>query len=326
MKNKINYLHAGKQKDYYLENEVIAIDCPVCQSNKFKKLHRERGSLGIVQCVSCGLVYTNPRLKSPDQIYTGDAKKYFEEARLIFEGKASHHRDNNYIDDLRLIEKIKPNGKFLDIGSNMGFFLRLAKKFKWELYGVDPSNSLTYLAKKYFSLNIKNCFLEKANFNSDFFDIVSMTDVFEHVVDPMTMLQEVKRILKPDGILFIKVPNGLFSLLKLYLTNILKINSENINIFDSYEHVVHYTQDSLKNVLELNSYKIINFSIGKPIQLPAWHKYVGYYYQYPSPWVLDPVVYTARSVCYYLSLVEYALRMRRIGYLAPNIRVLVKKG
>jgi hypothetical protein len=72
------------------------------------------------------LIYVNPRLKEPEQIYWGDSEKYFKEARLIFAGKAKHHRDVNYLQDLKLIYKYKPTGNFLDVGTNMGFFLRNA--------------------------------------------------------------------------------------------------------------------------------------------------------------------------------------------------------
>jgi hypothetical protein len=35
----------------------------------------------------------------------GDAGLYYTEARLIYEGKAAHHRDPNYLEEMRLIER-----------------------------------------------------------------------------------------------------------------------------------------------------------------------------------------------------------------------------
>ena len=58
----------------------------------------------IVRCLNCSLIYVSPRLRSPDRIYHVDAKVYFEEAKLIFSGKAKHHRDSNYLRDLELIK------------------------------------------------------------------------------------------------------------------------------------------------------------------------------------------------------------------------------
>lgn len=320
----MEYQRGGKQKEAYDVSEVTYVSCPLCQTGRYKEIYKERNALGIVRCLSCGLVYVNPRLKEPEKIYWGDEGKYFEEARLIFEGKLKHHRDPNYLADLRLIHKYKPSGNFLDVGTNMGFFLRNAKVGKWNLYGVEPSPSLSDMARKYFGLNIKTAFLENASFESDFFDVVTMTDVFEHIANPEAILRETCKILKSDGILFIKVPNALFNLLKLKIIG-LTGKLKNYDIFDSYEHVVHYSQKTLNLILEKNGFKVIKFAIAKPVQVPVWHKVVGHYYMYRTPWVLDPVRQTMRNIFYLLSLLEFKLRFNRIGYLAPNIVAIAKK-
>lgn len=320
-----NYERGGTQKDIYNSSEVINVTCTLCRKDKYKKIYAERGTLGIVQCVDCNLIYVNPRLKNPEEVYWGDAEKYFKEARLIFEGKAAHHRDINYVEDLKLIYQYKPAGNFLDVGTNMGFFLNNAKKWKgWNLYGVEPSPSISDMARKYFGLNIRTSFLEDAAFENDFFDIITMTDVFEHIVNPERILGEAGRILKPDGILFIKVPNGLFNLFKL-MTAKMAGRLRNYDIFDSYEHVVHYSAATLKKMLEKNGFRLTRIKIGRPIQLPVWHKYVGHYYQYPSPWGLDWKRQTVRSLLFFLSKIEFYCRGGNIGYLAPNIIAIAKK-
>lgn len=319
-----DYGRGGRQKMLYAESEVVRVRCPLCNAGQYKKIYQERGSLGIVQCLECSLVYVNPRLKEPETVYWGQIDKYLQEARLIFEGRARHHRDINYIDDLKLIARLKPSGKFLDIGTNMGFFLRNARGFNWNLYGIEPSASLSELARKYFGLNVKTGFINEANFGNDFFDVVTLIDVFEHLTEPGKMLEEIKRITKPEGIIYIKVPNGLFNLFKFQMAKFTK-RLNRYDIFDSYEHVVHFSQKTLKQMLEQHGLKVIRMIIGKPIQIPVWHKYVGNYYQYPSPWVLNPIQQSLRMIFYFLSLIEFRLRLNRIGYLAPNIIAIAKK-
>ena len=322
---KTSYQKGGTQKDFYEQSEVINVICPLCGKDDCLRIYRERGNLGVVRCRNCKLIYINPRLKDPEKIYWGDAEKYFEEARLIFEGKAAHHRDKNYLEDLKLIHKFKPRGNFLDVGTNMGFFLRNAKKWAgWSLYGVEPSPSLSEMARKYFGLNIKTAFLEDAGFESGFFDIVTMTDVLEHIANPAKVLSEARRILKPDGILFIKVPNGLFNIAKLKILRLLG-QLEGYDIFDSYEHVIHYCEPTLKKMLQKQGFQVIQFKIGRPVQIPAWHHYLGQYYQYPTPWRLDYKRQSARSILHFLSQVEFYLYARHIGYLAPNIIVIARK-
>jgi len=322
---KTEYERGGRQKDIYSESEVMDVLCPLCQKSQHKKLYKERGALGIVWCSGCGLIYVNPRLKNPEEVYWGDAEKYFKEARLIFEGKAPHHRDPNYMEDLKLIYRHKPAGNFLDVGTNMGFFLRNAKRWKgWNLFGVEPSPSLSDMARKYFGLNIKTAFLEGAGFENDFFDVVTLTDVFEHITNPQKFLNEIRRILKPDGILFIKVPNGLFNIFKFRMAKFTG-RLKDYDIFDSYEHVVHYSGRTLKKMLKKNGFIPVKIKIGRPIQVPAWHKYVGHYYQYRTPWVLDYKRQTARSFLYLLSKIEFYLLGKNVGYLAPNIVAIARK-
>jgi len=319
-----DYEKGGRQKEYYSESEVITRVCPLCGGRDHIRICQERGNVGVVKCKKCSLIYVNPMVRDPEKNYWGDEKKYFEEARLIFEGKAKSHRDTNYLEDLKVIEKIKPEGNFLDIGTNAGFFLRHTRGKKWNVAGVDPSPVLSDMARKYFGLNVKTCYLNEAGFENEYFDVVTMTDVFEHVPEPKRLLADIKKVIKKDGILFIKVPNGSYNLLKLNLARLTGRLGKH-DIFDSYEHVTHYSHNTLKRMLEESGFKIRKVVIGRPIQIPVWHKYTGHYYQYPSPWFMDWKSYIIRSLFYWTSRFERILRFGNIGYFAPNIIVVAKK-
>src|SRR5215216_5865028 len=122
-----DYIKGGTQKNFYSENEVESCPCPLCGATEYRAIYKERGNLGVVICSKCNLIYTNPRAIAAEENFFGDDKIFFAEARLIFNGKKPHHRDRNYDYELNEIKKIKKSGKLLDIGSNMGFFLRKAK-------------------------------------------------------------------------------------------------------------------------------------------------------------------------------------------------------
>jgi hypothetical protein len=151
-----------------------------------------------------------------------------------------------------------------------------------------------------------------------------MTDVFEHLPHPGAILDKVHKIIKNDGILFIKVPNGLFNLTKLHLARLTN-SIKSYDIFDSYEHLVHYSEDTLSKMLEKNGFRVIYKNIAKAVQTPVWQKYTGRYYQYPMPWVLDYKSYILRNLFYFIGLIEYFLLGFRAGYLAPNIIAIAKK-
>ncbi len=319
-----DYERGGRQQAIYSDEDVETAVCPLCDEPRQDRLYTERGVLGVVKCPSCELIYVSPRLQNPEHVYWGEAEKYTEEARLIFAGRAAHHRDLNYLHDLAIIERYKPTGHFLDIGTNMGFFLRHTRNRSWTAIGVEPSVSLAELARKHFDLDVRTCFLQDAKFPNGHFDVVTMTDVFEHISHPRAMLSEIRRVLKSDGILFIKVPNGLFNVLKLrVLRRLGRLGM--LDIFDSYEHVVHYSSSTLRKMLESEGFKVRKQLIAPPIQIPVWHHFVGQYYQYPSPWALDWKRQTARTITYYASRLESLAMGGKVGSLAPNIVVVAEK-
>ena len=87
-------------------------------------------------------------------------------------------------------------------------YARKAKELGFDCQGVEPSTSLSKIAIEQFNLNVKNSFFEKAGFPQKHFDIITMIDVFEHVTNPRELLKNSLEVLKDDGILCIKVPNG----------------------------------------------------------------------------------------------------------------------
>lgn len=106
--------------------------------------------------------------------------------------------------------------KFTDIGCGFGVFMRIMGKEypNAKLYGIDKreKEQLQHGAKL---VNNKNAELIQGDalnlpYENNSFDIVLTTDVLEHVNDPIKGLNEIKRIIKPHGLVVILVPTELF--------------------------------------------------------------------------------------------------------------------
>lgn len=97
----------------------------------------------------------------------------------------------------------REKGKLLDIGAGTGNFLVRAKTKNWEVEGVEPVSDARQLsAKKGIEL-----FENTENLASSHFDVITMWHVLEHVPDLDVQIIELHRLLKPDGLLVIAVPN-----------------------------------------------------------------------------------------------------------------------
>lgn len=320
-----NYVRGGTQKDTYGPDEVMEVPCPACRSEDRQRLYTEHGAIGISICLKCSLIYTSPRIHSPEQIYWGDGSVYLEEARLIFDGKARHHRDPNYLGELRTIERYKRTGRLLDVGCNMGMLLRLAVKRGWSCVGLEPSPPLAELAQKH-GFPVWNCFMQEVPESENAsFDVVALSDVFEHIAEPRTFLLQAARLLKPDGVLYVKVPNARWNIFKQKILALLGKRPPR-GLWDSYEHVVHYTDQTLRLMLTHGGFLVLATSTEAPVQVPNWHEYVGHYYQYPTPWFMDIRRKLARTAFYRLSWGETQLRLGSLGYLAQNVVAIARKG
>lgn len=316
------YIKGGRQKNSYEADEVENCSCPLCGESRTEFIYAERKSLKVVKCVSCELIYVNPRVKQAETNYWGDAEIYFNEAKLIFSGKKSHHRDPNYLYELKHLKKIKPSGKLLDIGCSMGFFLNKARSVGYEVCGVEPSPSLSAIAKEQFKLEVINSYFEGSVVPEKSTDIITMIDVFEHVTNPAELLQTAHRVLKDDGIMCIKVPNGNYNLLKLRLARLTGKEKEH-DLFDSYEHVVHYTKKTMKKMLEKQGFVIKKVIIPLPIHPPVWASLVGHYYQYPSPFSLDRKRIVLRNIFYSLGKTGHAIGTK--ASFAPDLMFITEK-
>jgi 2-polyprenyl-3-methyl-5-hydroxy-6-metoxy-1,4-benzoquinol methylase len=316
------YVHGGIQKDFYSEGDVESSNCLLCNSASKTSIYKERGHIGIVQCNDCGLIYTSPRPKEAEQNYFGDASIFYEEARFIFKGTKPHHRDKNYEYEIAQLKQIKSAGKLLDIGTNMGFFLRKAREAGYDVEGVEPAPALAEIARKEFSFKIKNSYFKKEDFAQKSFDIITLVDVFEHITSPVPILKDVYEVLKDDGIVCIKVPNGNYNKLKLKLAQLSRREQQH-ELFNGYEHVVHYTIMSMNKMASKANFKIKKVIIPLPINPPVWANLTGHYFQYPSPFILDWKRIITRKLFYYIGKIE-----KMIGLsvrFAPDLMFILEK-
>lgn len=136
--------------------------------------------------------------ESEDYISHTDGKRsLFEKLYHVVKQKALKNKIN--IINANQTKK----GKLLDIGAGTGDFLVTAKNSGWETLGIEPSEKAKKIALSKgiaFKKDIKE--IENASF-----DVVTMWHVLEHVADIQEHISELKRILKPNGLIIIAVPN-----------------------------------------------------------------------------------------------------------------------
>lgn len=99
------------------------------------------------------------------------------------------------------------NAHLLDVGCGSGSFLVQMRHLGWEVTGIDPDGDAVSVAREKHGLNVIHGSLEKHKFPDNHFDAISLNHVIEHAIDPIGLLIECRRVLKPGGQLVLVTPN-----------------------------------------------------------------------------------------------------------------------
>jgi len=181
--------------------------CSLCGNDNFNlylKVSVNKNFIYIVKCVNCGLIFQNPLLsdKERSEYY---AKDYFEHGYLDKKNQMGLYDKATLL--LERLLKYCDKGKLLDIGAASGAYVRVAIDKGWEAYGIELSPLAVAFAKDYWKVDLIQGTLEETNFQKNFFDTIILVHTLEHLPDPLKTLEEIKRILKRTGRLYVSVPN-----------------------------------------------------------------------------------------------------------------------
>ena len=100
----------------------------------------------------------------------------------------------------------KPGGKLLEIGCGNGSMLKYMDLLGWQTEGIDFDPTAVEKARsKGLKINLGS--LDEQKYNENTFDVVILSHVIEHVPNPLALLSEIHRILKPGGIMSLVTPN-----------------------------------------------------------------------------------------------------------------------
>lgn len=150
--------------------------------------------------------------------------------------------------------------KILDIGCFDGTLLSMIKNRNNQFYGIDANDYAVKQARKK-GIRVKQFFFDdvtKVPFADKFFDLVVAGEIIEHIYDTDFFLEELKRMLIPDGYLLISTPNiaslGRRILLLLGINPIIEISPNEI---DSPGHIRYFTFKTLERLLKKHGFEII---------------------------------------------------------------------
>ena len=185
--------------------------CPLCaglQLSALYKISRFEQEFSLWRCGSCGFIFMNPPFSDAcinslygQDYYEGTAPYSYVDERRI-------KKYARYVWDKR-IEKIHgcvPAGNFLDVGASFGGLMESAAKY-YTPYGIEISPYSGQKAAELFKGNVHIGDFRSHPFKNDFFSVITMIELLEHLKDPVWALEESCRLLKKGGVLVVQTAN-----------------------------------------------------------------------------------------------------------------------
>ena len=194
---------------------------------------------------SCGLVWLQPHprvdqiIKLYSSYYTHGAHEdphgAHEEKPTAVPGgkmrlaktvlaKGLFWKANLFRSDLRYLESLPP-GALLEVGCGDGYFLAEAAKRGWKVHGIDFDEKAIAQAKALGIDQVVVGDLTTADYPADSFDAVVMSNVIEHLHDPVATLRICRRLLKQGGRLISITPNVEFDRTEAFRAGLARVGA-----------------------------------------------------------------------------------------------------
>lgn len=230
------------------------INCNICNTDETRMITIQN-NYRVVKCKNCGLVYVNPRptqetlIELYNDYHQRDGKDEYTWARLM---------QKNFSNVSALLNRRFPGkGKILDIGCGYGHFIKIMENYGWTASGIEPSSRTIRYAKSK-GLNVFETTIEDAVFPESSFEAVTAFYVLEHLFEPLSVLKKIHAMLKPRGVVVLRIPHTtpIVKLLDLF-------NIKN-NLYDLPFHMYDFSPNTIRLLLEKAGFSSIRIIPGSP--------------------------------------------------------------
>jgi SAM-dependent methyltransferase len=205
----------------------------------------------VVACAACQTVLRVPRPPAAQVERTYATDEYGEQALE----QLAKNQDAFFVDKLARLAphlgELEPGSRVLEIGSFVGGFLRAARRRGWRATGVDVGEeTCRFMRERGFAVlcgDVLDVDLQGG------FAAVFVWSTFDQLPDPRAVLERAAALLRPDGLLVLRVPNGRFETAALELRRAARgtrrachvLRAQAYNNFVSFPYLTGYTPESL---------------------------------------------------------------------------------
>ena len=183
----------------------------------------------LCQCGSCGFVFSRaiPEKSLLQEFYAEDYDRTSYLSPITVK---------RYEDLLDSFEPLRKTNKLLDVGCGYGFFLEIAKKKGWEVYGTELSTEVAaQLRAKGISMFVGE--FQDYQCDPETFDVIVSIEVIEHINNPIAHVEKAHCLLRKGGKFYLSTPN--------FNSYLRKRLGAQYDVIDYPNHLCYYTPKTL---------------------------------------------------------------------------------
>ena len=211
--------------------------CLICNSEKLKHMSGYEHAF-LTKCSDCGFVFSsrNPTLSELEEYYNGYGRNDYLSPITI----------KRYHEILDQFESSRKTNKLLDVGCGIGYFLEVAKKRGWEVYGTEYTEEAIKICESK-GIQMKQGILDPTHYDLESFDVITSFEVIEHINNPQIEISHISSLLRKGGLFYVTTPN-FNSLLRYYL-------GPKYNVIGWPEHLSYYTPSTINKLIKKYQFK-----------------------------------------------------------------------
>ncbi len=231
--------------------------CPVCDAEVTSKAvewlsDRRKGLVGtwkVAKCHRCNALFLDPA--PSDAELTEYYRAYTQESEVVLQAgvgstKPTLRRVYHWLSgdvDPRDFVVVPTGGKVLDFGSGGGTYLSFFHARGVDIVGAEISDVMIAACTQAGLQMHRVASFDEIPFPDEEFDVVYLMQVFEHLRGPRRFMQELSRVLRPGGTLYLAVPNASSGWRRVF-------GKYWVSGWFAPFHLVHYSRDSLTQLAE----------------------------------------------------------------------------
>ena len=233
-----------------MNRDPSIVPCRLCGRQK-AKFFFHKDNYTILRCQQCDLVYLDyipcheslRALYSVEYFRSSDKRQGYHDYQSLEASLMATFKVR-----LRQMARFCSPGRLLEIGCAMGFFLQAAQEAGWRVQGVEFSDHAASAARRRFNLPVITGLLKDARFPDASFDVVVMWDLIEHVPEPVSLMREVVRLLRPAGLIVLST-GDVESLLA-------RLSGPRWHLYHLPEHLSFFSPVTITQLLESSGLRV----------------------------------------------------------------------